>query len=106
MEAELAGRLKHLAISASELPVVGDWVAALPRPQEEGRATIQAVMPRQSAFSRKVVGEHLTEEQVVVANVDTVFLVMGLDGDFNIRRSAPSAQDLIDQIAHPFFIFC
>ena len=68
MEAELAGRLKHLAISASELPVVGDWVAALPRPQEEGRATIQAVMPRQSAFSRKVVGEHLTEDQEVAGS--------------------------------------
>ena len=55
-------------------------------PEEAGRAMIQAVLPRQSAFSRKVVGEHLTEEQVVAANVDTVFLVMGLDGDFNIRR--------------------
>ena len=28
----------------------------------------------------------LTEEQVVAANIDTVFLVMGLDGDYNPRR--------------------
>ena len=86
LEGELAGRLKHEATSASELPVVGDWVAVLPRPDEAGKATIQAVLPRQCAFSRKTVGEHLTEEQVVAANVDTVLLVMGLDGDFNIRR--------------------
>lgn len=86
LQAELAGRLKHEAATASALPVVGDWVAVLPHPQEAGRATIQALLPRQSAFSRKVVGEHLTAEQVVAANVDTVLLVMGLDGDFNIRR--------------------
>src|SRR5204862_1478141 len=38
-----------------------------------------------SAFSRKVAGARV-EEQVVAANVDTVFLVTGLDGDFNVRR--------------------
>ena len=44
-----------------------------------------AVLPRRSRFSRKVAGE-LTEEQVVASNIDTVFLVMGLDGDYNPRR--------------------
>ena len=43
------------------------------------------MLPRRSRFSRKVAGE-LTEEQVVAANIDTVFLVMGLDGDYNPRR--------------------
>ncbi len=42
-------------------------------------------MPRKSKFSRKTVGNK-TEEQIVAANVDTVFLVSGLDGDFNPRR--------------------
>ena len=37
LEAELAGRLKHQTATASALPVVGDWVAALPRPEEAGR---------------------------------------------------------------------
>jgi ribosome biogenesis GTPase / thiamine phosphate phosphatase len=48
-------------------------------------ATIEEILPRRSRFSRKVAGE-LTEEQVVAANIDTVFLVMGLDRDYNPRR--------------------
>jgi ribosome biogenesis GTPase len=46
---------------------------------------IHAVLPRKSKFSRKVAGQR-TDEQVVAANVDTLFLVSGLDGDFNPRR--------------------
>jgi len=46
---------------------------------------IHAILPRRSKFSRKVAGIK-TEEQVVAANVDTLFLVSGLDGDFNPRR--------------------
>ena len=81
--AELAGRLRHEARSRAELPAVGDWVAL--RPGAASSAIIDAVLPRSSAFVRKVAGE-TTEEQVVAANVDTVFLVSGLDGDFNPRR--------------------
>jgi ribosome biogenesis GTPase len=53
----------------------------------EQKGIIQAVLPRKSKFSRKVAGE-LTEEQIVSANVDTVFIVSGLDGgrNFNLRR--------------------
>jgi ribosome biogenesis GTPase len=79
---ELAGRLRHEARSRADLPAVGDWVAV--RPHATG-AVIVAVLPRASAFMRKVAGE-TTEEQVVAANVDTVFLVSGLDLDFNPRR--------------------
>ena len=46
---------------------------------------IDAVLPRRTRLSRKVAGTR-SDEQVVAANVDTVFLVMGLDGDFNLRR--------------------
>jgi ribosome biogenesis GTPase len=48
-------------------------------------ATIETILPRRSKFSRKVAGE-TTEEQIVAANIDVVFLVMGLDGDYNPRR--------------------
>jgi ribosome biogenesis GTPase len=81
--AELAGRLRHEARSRAELPAVGDWVAL--RPGAASSGVIDAVLPRSSAFVRKVAGE-TTEEQVVAANVDTVFLVSGLDGDYNPRR--------------------
>lgn len=84
LRAEQAGRVRHRAEGRHELAAVGDWVAI--RPSSSDRTgTIDAVLPRRSKFSRKVAGE-LTEEQVVAANIDAVFLVMGLDHDFNPRR--------------------
>ena len=74
--AETAGRLKHRATARRELPVVGDWVAL--RPDPGGRWQILEVLPRESAFSRKAAGRE-TEEQVVAANIDAVFIVFGLD---------------------------
>jgi ribosome biogenesis GTPase len=79
-----AGRLRHEAAGRGALPAVGDWVVM--RPATHGpKVTITAVLPRRSAFLRKVAGDAVSE-QVVAANVDTVFLVSGLDGDFNLRR--------------------
>ena len=82
--AEVAGRFRHQAGGPQDFPAVGDWVALEPRP-DEGRATIHAVLPRKSAFVRKAAGDTV-HAQVLAANVDTVFLVGGLDGDFNPRR--------------------
>lgn len=81
---EVSGRFRHTAIGKGAFPTVGDWVAVAARP-EEGRGTIQALLPRKSAFQRKVAGV-ITEEQVIAANIDTVFIVCGLDGNFNPRR--------------------
>jgi len=82
--AQVSGRLLHEACSREDLPATGDWVAVRLR-AGEGTATIHAVLPRKSSFSRKVAGA-LTESQIAAANVDTVFLVSGLDRDFNLRR--------------------
>jgi ribosome biogenesis GTPase / thiamine phosphate phosphatase len=84
IEAVAAGRLKHEAGSRADLPAVGDWVAVRKRPGED-RGAIQAVLPRRSRFSRRAAG-NVTGEQVVAANVDVVFVVMGLDDDFSLRR--------------------
>jgi ribosome biogenesis GTPase len=84
VEAAVSGRLKHHAASRGDLPAVGDWVVARKR-SEGDRASIVHVLPRRSHFSRKVAGG-VTDEQVVAANVDVVFLVMALDADFSPRR--------------------
>jgi ribosome biogenesis GTPase len=84
VEAVVSGRLKHHAASRGELPAVGDWVVVRKRPDED-RVAIVHVLPRRSRFSRKVAGA-VTDEQVVAANVDVVFLVMALDDDFSPRR--------------------
>lgn len=61
---------------------VGDWAMiedAQPRPR------IAALLPRRSAIKRAAAGEHY-HQQLIATNVDTVFVVCGLDGDFNPRR--------------------
>jgi ribosome biogenesis GTPase / thiamine phosphate phosphatase len=82
--AEVSGKLRHQTTGIQDFPAVGDWVVIQPIAAEQ-RAIIHAILPRSSKFSRKVAGSQ-TQEQVIAANVDTVFLVSGLDGDFNLRR--------------------
>ena len=57
---------------------VGDWVLLLGR-------QIVALLPRRSVIKRGAAGEHY-KQQLIAANVDTVFVVCGLDADFNPRR--------------------
>jgi ribosome biogenesis GTPase len=78
-----SGRLQHEAAPGA-LPVAGDWVAIQP-PPGEGMAVIRHVMPRRTEFVRKAAGTG-EAPQVVAANVDVAFLVLGLDADFNLRR--------------------
>ncbi len=78
-----AGRLRHAAGSAADLPTVGDWVAVAD--SDRSLVKIQAVLPRRTRLSRGRPGGR-GDEQVVAANVDQVLLVMGLDADFNLRR--------------------
>ena len=79
--AELAGRLLHESVSPSELPKVGDWIALEVR-DSGARGTIRAVLERRTQFSRKFPGER-TGEQVIASNADILFIVQGLDRDFN-----------------------
>jgi ribosome biogenesis GTPase len=81
--ARVAGRLRHHAASRADFPAVGDWVVL--EAVADGDARIHGVLPRASRFSRRAAGD-VTEEQVVAANIDVVFLVGGLDRDFNPRR--------------------
>jgi ribosome biogenesis GTPase len=75
--AQAAGRITHRAEGRGALPVVGDWVAV--RSDSVGtRSQIREVLPRTTWFSRKAAGRE-TEEQIVAANVDVVFIVFGLD---------------------------
>jgi ribosome biogenesis GTPase / thiamine phosphate phosphatase len=70
-------------LQASGHAVAGDWVAAEQLPGER-RAVVRAVLPRRTRFARKE--PWLTEEQVLAANIDTVFLVTDCCRDFKPRR--------------------
>ena len=76
-QAEVSGKFRHDAMHNSDFPVVGDWVAILPH--DDARAIIHALLPRRSKISRQEAGR-ATREQMIAANVDTVFIVTALDG--------------------------
>jgi ribosome biogenesis GTPase / thiamine phosphate phosphatase len=84
LRAQLSGRLFHDAEVGAPLPAVGDWTAIKPRLAEQ-RGTIEAVLPRRTAISRKQAFKE-SIEQVLAANVDVAFLLNGLDADFSLRR--------------------
>lgn len=84
VEARLTGRLRHAVLSRADWPAVGDWVAVTLYNQGS-QALIHDVLPRKSKFSRQAAGNR-SAEQLVATNVDTLFLVMALDRDFNLRR--------------------
>ncbi len=68
----------------ANLPTVGDWV--LYERQTHGEEVIiQDLLERNTKFSRKEAGEKFNE-QVVAANIDVVFIVTGLDENFNAKR--------------------
>ena len=83
LDAEPSGALWYRTPNRAGMPVVGDWVAA--REVGGGQAIVDAVLPRRTCFSRRAAGSR-EEEQPIAANIDRVFLVCGLDGDFNLRR--------------------
>jgi ribosome biogenesis GTPase len=84
--AEVSGRLRFGALGPADLPAVGDWVALGQR--AGGGGTIHAVLPRRTAFVRTAASDQQrgSDEQVVAANVDVVFLVSSLVDDLNPRR--------------------
>jgi ribosome biogenesis GTPase / thiamine phosphate phosphatase len=81
--AEASGALRNQATQRSDLPGVGDFVAFRPA-SGDGPAIIEGVLTRTSALIRKASGEQ--RPQLLASNVDVVFIVMGLDGDFNPAR--------------------
>ncbi|MEQ1716348.1 MAG: ribosome small subunit-dependent GTPase A [Hyphomicrobium sp.] len=80
---KISGRFRSEAAHRTDLPGVGDFVGVRPS-TGEGPGLIEAILTRTSAFVRKAAGE--TRPQLVAANVDFIFIVMALDGDFNLQR--------------------
>ena len=77
LEAVVSGELRRVG---QLWPAVGDWVALRP-----GTAVIEHVFDRKTLLSRKQPGKPI-REQVLAANIDVLFIVSGLDRDFNERR--------------------
>jgi ribosome biogenesis GTPase / thiamine phosphate phosphatase len=65
-----------------DFPKVGDYVTLEILDNE--KAVIEEVLPRKSVIKRKAADTE--EEQIIAANVDLIFIVMGLDGDYSVSR--------------------
>jgi len=81
---KVSGRFRFEVTGVQNFPAVGDWVA-YEIDSGDRSAVIHHVLERRSKFSRKVAGDR-PDEQILAANIDIVFLVMGLDGNYNLRR--------------------
>jgi ribosome biogenesis GTPase / thiamine phosphate phosphatase len=81
--AEAARKLRLAADEGADWPAVGDWVSVSGEPDRG--MTIREVLRRRTQIARKVAGRRVVA-QVLAANVDTLFLVMGMDGEYNPRR--------------------
>lgn len=78
------GKLRGKLINRGEIPVTGDWVI-FKREENTEFLIIEGILERKSKISRKSAGD-ITEEQILAANTDIVFVVTALDEDFNLRR--------------------
>lgn len=82
--AMVSGKFRYEAQTVSDYPAVGDYVLAR-WPEDDSNAVITGLFPRKSCFIRKAAGTRKSE-QVVAANIDTVFICMSLNNNFNVRR--------------------
>ena len=77
VNAEPSGALRF---DSPSWPAVGDWVEL----RDDG-PTIARVLERRTTLSRRQPGRKM-REQVLAANIDVLFVVSGLDRDYNPRR--------------------
>lgn len=80
--ASVAGKFLYDAEDFAALPAVGDWVLLA---GDDTLGVIQDVLPRTSAIARKIAGSQ-RRPQLIATNVDSVFICMALNEDFNLRR--------------------
>jgi ribosome biogenesis GTPase len=82
------------------VPTVGDWCAVEPT---QGPALLHQTLPRRSQIVRKAAGR-AAAPQALVANVDTVFLVCGLDRDQGLRSIERLLTIVLDGGATPVIL--
>lgn len=83
--AEISGKLRYSSGELLDYPSVGDFVMIDREDDIHGNAIIQHILTRKSIFVRRAAGTS-HNVQVVAANIDTVFICMSLNNDFNLRR--------------------
>ena len=80
---KVSGKMIHNNVSKNEYPKVGDWVLIDKNIDET--TIIYGILNRKSKISRKEAGQ-TTNEQILAVNLDTIFICMSLNNDYNLRR--------------------
>jgi ribosome biogenesis GTPase len=101
-QSRVSGKFYYETTGTRDFPCVGDWVLFEPL-TGEAKGVIHEVLERKSLLSRHVAGEK-NEEQLIAANVDTVFLVSALNQDFNLRRMERYLTQVYESGANPVFL--
>jgi len=102
VQSRVSGKFYYETTVTRDFPCVGDWVLFEPLPGE-AKGIIHDVLERKSLLSRHGAGEK-NEEQLIAANVDTVFLVSALNQDFNLRRMERYLTQVYQSGANPVFL--
>ena len=101
--AVVSGKLQYTAADAAVYPAVGDWILADRQDDAGGEAVISHVLHRKSCLMRKAAGTR-PERQVIAANIDTVFICMSMNQNFNLRRIERYLSLVWDSMATPVIV--
>lgn len=100
---EVPGKTMFDATGTDDFPAVGDWVLLDRLDDQSGNAIILKVLQRKSKLSRKVAGKRF-DEQIIATNIDTIFITMSVNNDFNIRRLERYLTIVWDSMAVPVIL--
>lgn len=82
--AQVSGKFIHNSVNKEDYPVVGDYVLLDRDNNINGNAIINKVFERKTVFKRKNLNNG--QNEILVSNVDYIFICMSLNNDFNLRR--------------------
>lgn len=103
IQAEISGKLSYSASFSADYPVVGDWVLVDRIDQKSGNAIIHHILSRKSCVERKAAGTG-NRRQVIASNIDTLFICMSLNNDYNLRRMERYLSIAWDSMATPVIV--
>ncbi len=84
VSARMSGRFMYTNGSRENYPCVGDWLVVSYYPNTD-MLIVDSILKRKSCLKRKVKGSR-TEQQIIAANIDIIFVVMAMTYDFNLRK--------------------
>jgi len=103
INASVSGKFAYSAIEQTDFPTVGDWVMIDRTNSSSGNAIIHNVLRRKSALARQSAGR-TSDGQMIAANIDTIFVCMSLNADFNLRRMERYLTIAWDSMATPVIV--